>query len=278
MSFQDEVLSNLSIYRKVNLGIDEPGVFRYRGNDLIKEHILPIKYKSHNIIQGYRDDFFNSPDSNINFHMYFHHLNSSQALCVNLFYPLLLEGKLDLIFELLEIPQSSINEACFEKESDVENTLSRKTSFDYFMRLADNTKIYFEIKYTEAEFGKANNDEEHREKFSTTYLPLLKNNIYIKEEYHNVSAFLNSYQILRNLCHLSENSYVIFLYPKRNKKINEQATNAIDNILTKKGRDKFKILYLEPTIETLLKNVESNRLKNHYNEFIDKYINLNATY
>ena len=53
-------------------------------------HILPKEKKDLNIIEGIRNDFWpylNKTD--IKLHQYFHHLNSSQALCFNLFFPLI---------------------------------------------------------------------------------------------------------------------------------------------------------------------------------------------
>ncbi|SMG62878.1 hypothetical protein BMETH_1344_0 [methanotrophic bacterial endosymbiont of Bathymodiolus sp.] len=135
---------------------------------------MPTKLKSFNVIENYRDDFYLSASSEIDFHKYYHHLNSSEALCINLFFPLIVEDKLSLILELLGIPKQPIKEACFEKESDVETGSGRKTNFDFYICLADNTTIYFEIKYTEAKFGIAKNDPEHRLKFTKTYKPLLK--------------------------------------------------------------------------------------------------------
>ncbi|GAI49533.1 unnamed protein product, partial [marine sediment metagenome] len=78
--------------------------------------------------------------SKISFHKYFHHLNSSQALCINLFFPLIVEEKLDVILELLEIPKNTITNACFEKESDIEIVAGtdRKTNFDFYLQLAND--------------------------------------------------------------------------------------------------------------------------------------------
>lgn len=180
---------------------------------------MPTKLKSFNVIEDYRDEFYSSACSEIDFHKYYHHLNSSQALCINLFFPLIVDDKLFLILDLLDIPRQPIKEARFEKESDVETGSGRKTNFDFYICLADNTKIYFEIKYTEAEFGKAKNDPEHRFKFTNTYEPLLKNNPYVKCEYSDVNKFLDSYQIMRNLCHINGNSFVVFVYPKANKRL-----------------------------------------------------------
>ena len=272
LNFKDKVINDLGRYRIETLGIQDAGVFSYKRQELLKEHILPIQFKKHNIIQNYRDSFYASSTSEIDFHKYFHHLNSSQALCINLFFPLIAEGKLSLILRMLSIPEQAIEEATFEKESDLEVGEGRKTNFDFYMRLADDTKIYFEIKYTESEFGKAKNDSSHRGKFDKTYLPLLKGNDYINPDYHEVDKFLDSYQIMRNLCHISENSYVVFVYPKENKKIHSQAQSAQAQILTDKGSNRLKIMDLDTAIDEVLKQVQITNLADHYSEFKNKYL------
>lgn len=273
MNFQDKVKAALSKYKKESLNIQDAGTFRYKGKDLIKEHILPIELKNQNILQHYRDAFFTSRNSEIDFHKYFHHLNSSQALCINLFFPLMVESKLNLITDLLDVPETLITSACFEKESDIEVGIGRKTNFDYFLQLSDGTRIYFEIKYTEAEFGKAKKDQEHRKKFTATYLPLLEDNRFIKPEYCDVDAFLDSYQIMRNLSHIDDKSLVVFVCPKANKKIHSQVQAARENVLTDQGKIKFKTLLLEPTIDEILRQIETSKLQEHYTEFKEKYLN-----
>jgi hypothetical protein len=275
MKFIDKVKDSLSVYRVERLGIKEPGIYKRGRMVHEKGHVLPIKFKTHNIIQSYRDDFYSSPSSDIDFHKYSHHLSSSQALCINLFYPLMHEGRLDLILDLLDTPKQSVVEVCFEKESDIENGAGRRTNFDFYIRLSDNTKVYFEIKYTEDGFGTAPHDEAHEEKYVETYEPLLNNNAYINLEHSGVNEFLDSYQIMRNLCHISDDSYVVFVYPKANEKVHAQAQSVPNKVLTDKGREKFKILLLEDIADEILGQVESERLKDHYQEFKAKYLSYN---
>lgn len=276
LSFKDEAIKSLDLYKREVLGINKSGIFKYRGQELLKKHILPTELKTHNIIEYYRDSFYLSANSQIDFHKYYHHLNSSQALCINLFFPLIEEGQLSIILDLLNITRKVTEEASFEKESDIEIGGRRKTNFDFYLQLVNSLKVYFEIKYTESEFGKAKNDNEHIDKYEKTYLPLLKNNDYINPEFSDVNNFLDSYQIMRNLSHINENSFVVFVYPEANKKIHMQAQSAQENILTEKGKNKFKILILEKIIDDIIEQVESTKLKNHYQEFKLKYLSYNA--
>jgi len=135
LSFKEKVINSLAVYRKEKLKINEPGIFKYKGQELLKEHILPVKFKTHNIIENYRGAFYSSPSSEIDFHKYYHHLNSSQALCINLFFPLIIENKLSFILELLDIPKQLITEVYFEKESSLEIGAGRKTNFDFYLAI-----------------------------------------------------------------------------------------------------------------------------------------------
>ena len=141
-------------------------------------------------------------------------------MCINFFYPLIKENLLESILNVMgikgEINYNS-NDICFEKGSKLETNAKRKTNFDFYIKLTSGIKIYFEIKYTENEFGKAKHDEEHKNKFNDIYMPLIKNNPAIKESFKTEDKFLNNYQIMRNIAHVSEDSYVIFIYPKENQ-------------------------------------------------------------
>lgn len=86
----------------------------------------------------------------------------------------------------------------------------RKRSFDFYAI----SKIYFEIKYTEAAFGRVKFDTNHMEKFLLVYEYLLKDNRYIKGEYNTQNFFLKNYQIMRNLVHIRDNCFVVFFIPK----------------------------------------------------------------
>ena len=275
MTFRDKIIVDLGRYKKNVLCISEPGIYKYRGKEYKKDHILPAgeSNKRLNILKPYRDAFFQDKHSKISFHKYFNHLNSSQALCINLFYPLLKEGNTNVILGCLNMLQD-IKEYAFEKESPLECTLrnERKTNFDFYMHSGSNADIYFEIKYTEGGFGKVKNDKEHKRKFEFTYEKLLKNNRYIRNEFKNMDSFFSHYQILRNLIHLQNNSAVVFLFPKKNKRVNDQAIFARDTILNALGRKFFHIIYLEDFVDCIQANIKAPDLITHYTQFRDKYL------
>ena len=210
MSFKDNQLKQLAIYKNKILKISQDGVFNYRGKIIYKAHILPINMIKKNIIIPYRQNFYNSNYSDIKFHRFFHHLNSSQALCINLFYPLIKENKFNVISNnLLGIKKFLPIKYCFEKESNIEQVIhgGLKTNFDFYTQ--DNqTELFFEIKFTENVFGKSQKDKRHKEKFKLTYTRLLNNNPYINSEYCNVDEFLEHYQIRESVEKTRINSYL----------------------------------------------------------------------
>ena len=98
------------------------------------DHILPKDKYMRNILVDYRESFWASEYSNINLHRFFHHLNSSQALCINLFYPLIAEGLISDVGRYINI--SLTHPVCeFEHESEIESQYksTKKTNFDFYI-------------------------------------------------------------------------------------------------------------------------------------------------
>jgi hypothetical protein len=76
---------HLGKYAKQRLGIFDEGIYQGRPYP----HILPSKLRFLNLLESIRSEvqghLRKSPS--IKLHKYFHHLNSSQALTFNLFFP-----------------------------------------------------------------------------------------------------------------------------------------------------------------------------------------------
>jgi hypothetical protein len=66
MNFRDAACNHLANYKVDQLGVKENGEFHYRGEILEKAHILPRKHLKLNIIEEYRDRFFDSEYAQIN--------------------------------------------------------------------------------------------------------------------------------------------------------------------------------------------------------------------
>jgi len=273
--FQTKVKEHLGEYKRNMLNISENGIFNYRNKEFLYEYILQIdKYKL-NIIEKYRNDFFATKAKKIIFHKYFHHLNSSQAMCINFFYPLINKNLLELILNIMGIESEikyNSDEICFEKESELETNTGRRTNFDFYINLKSRIKIYFEIKYTEIGFGKAKHDHEHINKFNNLYMPLLNNNPAIKKIYKSEDIFLNNYQIMRNLIHIDKDSYVIFIYPKENLSIRKTALSAREEIIENGWKNHLILFTWEDLIQQLKYSLNSKDLIDYYEEFSYKYL------
>src|SRR5690606_32280675 len=114
--------------------------------------------------------------------------------------------ELDIILKIIGFDKDekvNYNSVCFEKKSKVEK--KNKTCFDFYLETESEKKLFFEIKYSEQDFGKGNENEERKKKFENDY----KNNLNsIKDKFHNSKDFLENYQILRNLVCINDDSYV----------------------------------------------------------------------
>lgn len=269
MTFRDKACAHLSDYRERTLGLPA-GSFLYRGRDIPKGHILPRKYLRHNVLEPYRDRFFASKHGKIKLHQYFHHLNSSQALCINLLFPALAERQHSALINALGLRINSPFQPCFESESTVE-IAKRRTSFDFHLKTQDED-VFVEVKYTEEGFGAASDDLEHRQKFVDTYAPLLKASPFLTRACRDCTFFLKNYQVLRNLVHITEKSQVVFLFPKANDVVAEQAAQARESFLTEQGKQRLHIRFLEDVVSTFIESCVAHPLRNHYEKVREKYL------
>lgn len=271
MSFRNYAYEHLAQYKVAVLGVQENGLFHYGGRDIPKSHILPIAHRYMNVLERYRAKFWLSKYAKVKLHRYFHHLNSSQALCINLFYPLIAESKLGFFLQFLGIAPEVDLCALFEKESAIEVT-ARRTSFDFSVLLATGINIFVEVKYTEDGFGRAKNDNEHRVKFRETYLPLVKKSLFLVHACKEEVFFLSHYQVLRYLLHLSATNHVVFLFPFANTIVAEKAIYVRDQLLTDAGRSRFSIVFLEEFVSYLEDKCKGGPLDGYYQAFCAKYL------
>lgn len=268
MSFRDRACTHLTGYRKDVLGIAEDGVFLHRGTEHRKGHILPGDRHRENLLAPYRDAFF-AEHGDTKLHRYFHHLNSSQALCINLFYPLL-KADPGLLARVLRTDMPLPFAGVFESDSRIERA-ERRTSFDFHLRNGERD-LYVEVKYTEDGFGGAEADAEHLAKFRATYAPLLRDSPYLTGECHDAAFFLRHYQVLRNFVHVGPQSEVVFLFPRANLTVAAQAAHARATFLTDAGRERMHIVFLEDVVDELVAACRGTPLEGHYDAFRRKYL------
>lgn len=267
-SFQDRTKSRLTTYKAGVLGVTENGV--WRRNQKPYSHILPSSYRQLNILPVIREAFWRwFQGQGIKLHSDFHHLNSSQALCFNLFFPLLLDDErhLDVVGEALGIAPDFSPGARFEfQPHEVEGT-----SFDFAIPRASGGHIYFEIKYTESRFGAASADERHLKKFKEIYGPRVAGRF--EDPYCRAEGFLANYQVVRNIWHLNETAddLVVFLYPRENKFLRQQE-GILRGCATQPYKNRVRVMYLEDLVSYVRGRVIRHSLQSSaIREFEAKY-------
>ena len=268
--FQQRAKQWLSAYKREVLEVEEDGIWVQNGKAYA--HVLPKEKYQLNILPSLRDDFWKwLPSQCIQLQRDFHHLNSSQALCFNLFFPMLGgDGEaLGPLLSAMKIEGMPDKGACFEFQPDK----TEGTRIDFSLPLQSGARINFEIKYTESEFGSAKADPAHLEKFESIYKPRLAGRF--EESFCSSGQFLEHYQIARNVWHLDEAAadVAIFLFPKANTRLRRQEA-LIKACALEPFQSRIRIVYLEDLIRDLRERLEISDTQQgqHPNESHAKYL------
>lgn len=252
MNFQ-KIKECLGKYKEQRLGISDCG--EWWRNHRSYKYILPVEKKYENIIdEGFKEKLIEMmPEKKL--HLGFHHLNSSQALALNLFGPLVKTNNLKVIdsdFEALDL------------NSDFEYVENQKegTNFDFYLGCPDS-RNYFEVKYTEQKFSSAKDDPSHRQKYAEIYKSDLKAISDISE-----NEFYKNYQLWRNILYAQKGN-VFFVLPKFRTDLMEKVKKAKELIKEENIKKNLKILVIDSLVA---KCKEIPDLKKHYEEFEKKYL------
>lgn len=268
---KSKIFNHLSDYKANILKIAGNG--EYRGKRY--SHILPKEQLESNFLKG-----VNIP-SDIHLHMYAHHLNSSQVMCINFFQPLTCKEKgKELLLAILakagaiNLPtKAEIEEVTFEKVFCAEEN----TNFDFYVKLVTGEQVFIEIKYTEDGFGKIhpdkNNPTKYQDKWENVYKNHIRSSLLLKEI--TPSDFYANYQIWRNVSYIKkESDYVVFLFPFEN----EKAFKEIQNTVETGGKIYNNVNAIDWTWITDIA-IELSRgtdYYEHFNRFKEKYLAFNT--
>ena len=249
----EDIYQHLAKYKRNVLGIMENG--EWRKNPY--KHILPKKHLNINFIQSkYYNALLKLTEcKSIKLHKDFHHLNSSQALCFNLFVPIREEKRFQPLFDLLLV-KDEVECTKFEYIEDP----NEETNFDFFIK-GRNTQYFFEIKYTESTFGSAVNDKRHERKYENIYKERLEKITNIPME-----IFFRDYQLWRNLIY-TDKGIVVFVIPEFREDLLEKINNAKSKM---KNTDNVKMVSIEKICKTY-QQLKLGDLESHYSEFYNKY-------
>ena len=270
MRKKDYIYKHLSDYKINDLKILQNGTWRNKEYS----HILPNGNEKLNLINLYSNDISKYIiDNDLKLHMNYRHLNSSQIMAFNFIIPFIVEKKVDLILDLLGIPQE---EVIINKLEEIINK-KEGTNFDYFIQLKSRRRIFVEIKYTEDNFGTAKYDTSHENKYNDIYKESLER--YITPEYNTAVNILKNYQLMRNISYvdLSKDDLVILLYPRWSNSLDKFAKRFINNMLIDPVKNNMKIIYWEDIISNALNLagvLENGRLLNLILEFNKKYFDV----
>ncbi len=266
MSFAKVIKSKLAKYKALHF--PELGDGIWSGNGESYAHILPAGSKYENLLPSYKSEFLsfwgkNQPHSD------FHHLNSSQAMCFNFFFPLAHEKLLEIVTDFLGFSGEIIDYKSVRFEKDgLEAKYGRvPTSFDFYFETLSGKKFYFEIKYTENDFGRA---KINQSKYDDVYS---KHLIAIQSKFHSSQVFFNNYQILRNLVHIDTQSYVVFIFPQDNEHIRRQASQAREVYLEPEWHGHFYPLTWESLLSHTKAKANHTLVNKQLTDFGDKYLN-----
>ncbi|MCQ2796531.1 MAG: hypothetical protein MJ213_04475 [Bacilli bacterium] len=231
MNFVEECKKHLECYNKNVLKSTVQGVYRKHKY----WHILPDadEYRKKNFLIPSGDFKFSgnllyftklSGHKPIKLHSYGTHLNSSQVLCINFFYDFIKDkDKLQRLVNYFDIGNPAVESACFEYG------LCDDSEIDFCILLKNKKRIYCEIKYTET-FGGVSDEDNPKYK--------IKKNLCYKEAFISFNDYCKDYQFIRNVCAAKkDDSWAIFIFPKRNEKTLEHYNNCVKHL---KNRKDFK--------------------------------------
>ena len=277
--YKQRIYAHLSQFRQDVLDIHVCGTWRNRKYP----HILPIHLKEKNILETIGDGFGvyaqerKSGEKHLIdcLHHCFHHLNSSQAMCFNLFYPFVSQSERRNL--LLSILMGENTEEMVEAEFEHIEDAEEGTIFDFFIRLKSGRRIFFECKFTEEEFGQAIDDERHQLKLKKIYRPMLRNKVI--SEALEPSVFFRNYQLLRNISHIrpENGDHLFIIFPKGNSGVISplvEKVKVINELLLEEMKPSVTVLHLEDLVENIKKSsiVQDAQMKKHWRLFEGKYL------
>ncbi len=272
MNYRDQLIDHLCTYKETVLGIAEAGIYRHQGQDIQCRHILPKAEQWSNILQPIRPTVRAYLDlhKNIVIHRYFHHLNSSQAFALNLFFPYFEGGPEKARILVRALGQQGTLQDLQWKLEDVPDK-DEESNIDVSWITTLQVRTLCEVKLTETSFGKAKHDEKHLDKLRRLYEPRLRDRV--DPELLQPETFFQNYQILRNIWHLAaaDASKLIFLLPQANT----HSWRSLETVLSRiQGdlRSAISVVSVESVISALCSDPTDLSLQEYATSLAAKYL------
>lgn len=267
--YQSTLQSHLANYARARLGVYEEGT--YQGKTY--PHILPPRLKYLNFLepvraelQAYLDE---KENRKIKLHKYFHHLNSSQAFAFNFFYPYFAAGgKSAKALSTVLGADATVKDWAFEEVPDP----AEGTNVDVVWSTAGGGTVFCEVKLSEADFGRAENDERHRKKLAKIYRPRLEE--LVSDDLLEEKAFFSHYQLLRNVSLMagSEKDRLVLLMPRANESLSPQLKTVLAGTQPK-VRNRIHVAYIEDCLSALMTSQSvTPQLRSYASSLWEKYV------
>lgn len=271
MTPQDKIKEHLAQYAREDRELKDRMGGTWRNGDKRYPYILDGRdYTLLNFLPAFKNTLRQHiVSSDIKLHTDAHHLNSSQIMCMNFFFPLMQEKKLSYVLHLLNAEEWLEPNGQFEKISEIDGGQRGATNFDFYIESAKGEKAYFEIKYTEGDFGTAKDDKSHNDKWEQIYKELIEKSPILIKEKIDKDTFFKNYQLLRNMVHVKDakKDYVVFLVPKET--LYERAEQFINEVVKSEAKNHVRVLCWEEVFDTVKNDPQ---LADYYAEFEKKYL------
>jgi hypothetical protein len=245
-AYRDLMWSHLSKYRMDRLGISDCGTWNGRPYS----HILPPELRCLNFLEAFQAEIQEHLRENpqVHLHRNFHHLNSSQAFALNLFFPFLHSGATSARALSAAVGiDADVTDWHFERVHDE----AEGTNVDVTWRTSSKDGwVFCEVKLTETDFGSGANDVRHRLKLERTYIPRLKR--HVDPDLLRTESFLENYQLLRNIHLVAEDPRhrLAIVLPRGNEKLTSPL-NRVLNAINQPVRAQIVTAYVEDCIDRL---------------------------
>lgn len=271
MTFEQLMKAHLSNYKVKKLALTRPE--KWRGGRMDYHYILPANKRDLNLLGNYRmavRQYIDGED--IKLQGDFHHLNSSQALSFNFFYPLIAEEQLPLLLKVVELEDEEVGAYGFEKTMGE----GEKKNFDFYLKLKSGKEVVFEIKYTEEDFSKKADNERDQKQDRNVCQTVLAGKI--QPNVKGYQALQKNYQLLQDIAYIQQEDgrLLVVVCPGNNKTLHFHYNQVMDNIVVPELQRTIQMLPWENLLEGLKIQLNSNmtipgKLIHHYREFEDKY-------
>jgi hypothetical protein len=235
----------LAGYKRDILGIVEDGLWLQ--NNQPYAHLLPADKREQNVLEPIREQFWRYADTNAlrtKLHRDFHHLTSSQAFAFNVFFPFfgMPWSQPEILLRGLGLPRRELADCKFEAIPDPDE----ETNFDFLSTSTDGTRLLVEVKLSESEFGRCEDDETHRNKLDTIYGERLRGKV--QASALEKKLFFEHYQLLRNVSHLAAGDVLVFLLPRANSTTFKRAQKFVEEIVLESVRPAVRLVAVEDFI------------------------------